>query len=240
MIPVLGVPVLTGYPLLRRMLGSVDVPVERVMVIDNGGGMGPVPGALVSRMPENLGVAASWNLIIKANPSAPWWAIVNHDVEFAPGDLEALATAMGAGVLIATLAGFAAFGLSRECVRRVGLFDENFIPAYCEDADYEWRCRLAGVEIVALPANLRHDTSATLTERELRMQNSRTYNANRAYYARKWGGELRGGETHTSPFGEGGRITDTTLDFERVVEFHWTWQEPEETTALEPVGHEVR
>ena len=36
---------------------------------------------------HNLGVAASWNLGIKATPLADWWLICNSDIKFGPGDL---------------------------------------------------------------------------------------------------------------------------------------------------------
>jgi GT2 family glycosyltransferase len=217
---ILGVPTLYRYDLLARMLASVDVPA-RVLVIDNGGSCPDIDGTVI-RLPTNLGVAASWNLIMKVTPDAPWWAIVNDDIVFAPTDLPSLTDAMAdPSPRVVTLDGFAAFGINRACVDRVGLFDENFHPAYCEDADYEYRCRLADVPIIAVPANLRHDRSSLIADPRYKAENDRTYPENRAYFIAKWGGDLRGGETFDSPFDAGGTVDEWTLSTARVRELAW-------------------
>ncbi len=223
MIPVLAVPVLTRYDLLHRMLASIDIPVARLLVIDNGGGLAPMPGTVTMTMPGNLGVAASWNLAIKSTPTADWWAIVNHDVRFAPGDLARLTEAMDNGAPLATLAGFAAFGISRACVELVGWFDERFVNAYCEDVDYAYRCRLSGVEVLAIhAAGLIHDTSSTIhSDPQLMAENRRTYPENRAYYKSKWGGDI-GEEKFRSPFNRGGPVDEWSLDLERLRRLSWT------------------
>lgn len=221
MIPVLAVPVLRP-DLVGRMLDSVDVSVDQLLVIDNGAGVDLAPWVSVVRLPSNLGVAASWNLAMKLTPRAPWWALVNDDVVFAPADLTRLAGAMAdPAPRIATLDGFAAFGINAAALALVGWFDENFHPAYCEDADYEFRCRLAGVPIVSIPAGLRHDRSATIQDPRYQAQNARTYPLNAAYYCSKWGGDLRGGETFTTPFNRGGHVRDWALDIARVRDQAW-------------------
>lgn len=234
MIPVLIVPVLVPGR-VGDMLASIDVPVGLRLVIDQGAGFPPPAGCHVIRLTGNIGVAAAWNLGIKASPLAPWWAIVNDDVVFAPGDLARLAAAMaGPAPRVVTLDGFAAFGINQAALARVGWFDENFHPAYCEDADYEYRCRLAGVPIVSAPAGLRHERSSTISHPPYGAQNARTYPANYDYYRRKWGGSLRGGERFTSPFDAGGTPADWTLQFDRIRDLTW------ETTALPVPEDEVR
>jgi hypothetical protein len=52
-------------------------------------------------------------------------------------------------------------------------------------------------------------------------ENARTYPANRAYYVAKWGGDLRGGETFTTPFDRGGSVRDWALELARVRELAW-------------------
>ena len=199
MIPVLAVPTLLPG-LVSGMLASVDVPVGITIVIDNGAGV-DVPGAHVIRMPANLGVAGSWNLAMKASPRAPWWAIVNDDVTFAPGDLAALARAMDVpGPRLVTLAGFSAFGINRDALRAVGWFDESYHPAYVEDCDYEWRCKLTDVPIIPLACGIQHRGSATIDHPRWGEANTRTAPANVAYHVAKWGGAPRGGECWTVPF----------------------------------------
>lgn len=222
MIPVLGVPVLNRPDLLDAMIASIDAPVDRLLVIDNGGVVDRDdcevidPGA-------NLGVAASWNLIVKATAGAPWWALVNADVVFGPGALEALASEMATDhPRVAMLVEFGAFGLNAATIERVGWFDEGFHPIYCEDVDYRYRCRLAGVEVVDIPNESTHVNSATYrSEPRLHQANARTYPLNVAYYQDKWGGPM-GHERFTTPFDRGGSVADWTLSLARIREQSWT------------------
>lgn len=225
MIPVLIVPCLRA-DLVERMVASVDVPVGRWIILANGAEV-KAPGTV--HLPANLGVAASWNLGMKLSADAPWWFITNDDIVFAPGDLARLCDAMTDGELV-TLDGFAAFGISRDTVERVGLFDENYMPAYVEDCDYEYRCRLAGVPIVPIPSNLLHSRSSTIDLPEYRRQNARTYPENVAYHVAKWGGPPRGGERFDSPFDGGGAPDEWVVSLERRNRLAW------ETTALLPEG----
>ena len=224
MIPVLGVPTLARPDRLAEMVASIDAPVGRLVIVDNGGGSadGVAPGAWHVRLPSNIGVAASWNLVIRTSPLAPWWALVNDDVVLAPGDLARLSESMERpGPRVSAMDGFACFALNRACVDAVGLFDENYFPAYVEDCDYERRCALAGVPIGRVPAGLRHARSSTIALDWARRGNDRTYPSNLAYHRRKWGGSPRGGESLTTPFGAGGSVRDWALDLARVADGQW-------------------
>ena len=223
MIPVLGVPILNRPDLLKEMLASVDVPVGRVVIIDNGN---VTNRADAIRPGRNLGVAASWNTIIQATPQAPWWFITNFDLTFAPGDLERLANHMETVGGIALLGGFSAFGVDRNVIKTVGFFDENFHPAYYEDNDFDYRCRMAEVPFVSLPAGLTHRISSTLTSSDhYYRRNSETFPANQAYFQAKWGG-LPYRETYTTPFNAGGDPRAWALDIERLAAQVWTVEAP--------------
>lgn len=189
MIPVMGVPVLNRWDLADRMMRSVDVDVDELLVIVNGHrdeAAGYDWGEKRIDVQHNLGVAASWNMIVRARPAAPWWLIVNADIVFAPGDLERLADFMDTadGPTVGCLFEFGAFALNQACVDEVGWFDENFHPIYCEDVDYRDRCAEADVPIVNVPSNTRHDNSSTIAS-GYRRDNNRTYQSNRAYLADK-------------------------------------------------------
>jgi GT2 family glycosyltransferase len=97
---------------------------------------------------------------------------------------------------------FAAFLLSKRCYEAVGSFDEEFFPAYFEDNDYHYRMRLAGWRAICHPqAMFYHFGSRTQNESGPQpVVASPQFNANRAYYERKWGGPP-GHETHRRPFG---------------------------------------
>lgn len=226
MIPVLGVPILSRPELLWRMLDSIDVAVGRIVVVDNGDVVS-TPAAfdrdlLVVRPGSNLGVAASWNAIIKAVPDAAWWAIVNFDLVFAPGDLARLAEHMGKEGGVALLGTFSAFGVDRGAIKRAGMFDENFHPAYYEDNDFDYRCRLAGVPMAGLPAGLTHDISSTLqSSPSFREGNVRSFPKNADYFVRKWGGTPYH-EVYTTPFNADGDIRSWQLDVDRLAAQRWT------------------
>ena len=159
-----------------------------------------------------------------AVPAEPWWCIANADTELAPGDLDRLALEMEKpGPRWVGMNGdWRVFGINRECVETVGFFDENFHPCYCEDADYEYRCTLAGVPWYSIPGGASHVGSAAIASDPAFMAaNARTYPANRAYYEAKWGGPLRGGERFMTPFECGASVRDWTLGLRRVRELAW-------------------
>lgn len=223
MIPVIGVPVLVRPETLEEMLGSIDVEVGRVVIVDNGGVVPPNdnPKMTIIRPGHNLGVSASWNLIMKATPDAAWWAFVGFDIVLAPGDLARLAARMDDGLGVGLLGGFSAFGFSRHALKTAGWFDENYIPAYFEDNDMDYRCRLTGVTMEALPAGMRHRPSSTIrSSLELAEANSRTFAMNARYFLDKWGGGAYR-EVFTTPFDKGGSPRDWELDIDRLKEMRW-------------------
>jgi GT2 family glycosyltransferase len=177
------------------MLDSVDVPVQHLLVIDNGASVMAEPLELKLsdkfakvthlRMPANLGVAGSWNLGIKSFPYAQRWFIVSNDVVFTSGALEKLATARRDEV---TLTGDAphwqAFALGDEAVNDIGLFDESLFPAYFEDNDYMRRAEFIGVNIRKLDIDLYHDNSSTI-KAGYQSKNDKTFFANQRHYQSK-------------------------------------------------------
>ena len=233
MIPTVIVPILNQPDLLRRMIASIDHPVGRMVVIDNGdvvdpeiGGRPPYPPfpTRVIAPGHNLGVSASWNLGIKATPLSPWWLIVNHDIEFGAGDLARLdAMVEPRGAILYEMVGLAAFVVTPPLLDAVGFFDEGgFHPAYDEDIDFVRRVTLAGLPRITVPFTGTHVGSATIhSDPTYRHFNSRTHPANDRYYAAKWGGEKEGGETFTTPFNRGGHLGDWRLDINRLRDQAW-------------------
>jgi hypothetical protein len=165
-IPLLGIPILNRPDLLVRLINSLDVPVETLAVVDNGIGSGlsdsselsgllarlerePPAGigqVLVARPFTNQGVAASWNTILTSFPEAPFALLANNDLVFAPGVLAAVVERIDPArpqfmPLLPAPQEFSAFAITPAAWDRVGLFDANFYPAYCEDLDYAERLR---------------------------------------------------------------------------------------------------
>lgn len=233
MIPLLAVPVINRPDLLAAMLRSIDHPVGRLLVIDNSPASEMATTALqaapecvaditVTEAPWNLGVAASWNLALKAGASEPFVVIASNDVTFAPGDLARLAEA-APGPQVVMLREFGAFSVSPEVVERVGLFDENYHPIYAEDCDYRWRASLVGVPVIDLPSGTVHVDGGSLCYRSdptYAQANGRTYPANVAYHRAKWGG-LPWHEVYRTPFDAGGDVRDWRLDVSRLRTQRW-------------------
>jgi len=209
-IPVLGIPYMSRSDLFTEMIMSIDFPVQDIIIIDNSGGdtCPQIEGAHHVKMPHNMGVAWAWNTIIKSFPTAAWWTICNADIKFAPGDLEKLYRAMQ-DHSFTLLNSMAAFGVSRECIEKVGWFDEaSFIPAYCEDNDFVYRARLVGVDPHFVQAGFAHFGSATIkSDPHLRDENNRTYHQNVKEYTRKWGGMMHE-EVFKTPYDKGGSPRD--------------------------------
>ena len=234
MIPVLGIPVLSGPELLAECIASIDYPVGKLVVIDNSpeGLMADVAlhapecvqSVHVTEPPSNLGVAASWNFIIRTSPHADWWAIANADTVFGPGDLQALSFEMRkpGAKWVGMCGDWRVMGLNREAVEAVGFYDENFHPIYLEDCDYEYRCSLAGVPWYFLDGTSRHVGSHAIREPRYATRNAKTYPANVAYFREKWGGLQRGGESYLSPWNRGGPVSEWSLDVLRLRELSWT------------------
>jgi hypothetical protein len=222
-LPLLGVPILNRADLLEQLLTSLDHPVEILAIVDNSPpGEGTLAGELegirqrghplvqaiqIARPFCNLGVAASWNLILSSFPEAPCALLANNDVRFAPGVLAAALERIDAGrpqflPLLPAPHAFAAFLLTCRCWDQLGLFDANFHPAYCEDLDYRDRLN-ACAEIDQLDGGFAHaamsalngDHSATIhSDPELKRHNRTSYALNRLWYLseRRLGRDPRG------------------------------------------------
>lgn len=229
-IPVLIVPVLNRPDLLEAMLRSVDTPVERLIVIDNSR-HGETSAAIdwdhwqgertILACHHNLGVAASWNLGVKLSPKARWWAFANSDLVYHPGDLERFAAYVDANPGVTLFPDFTTFGVTPSAFDDIGWFDENFIPAYCEDNDFYYRAQLAQVPLVGLPASPSHTASATIrSDPHYRDENGRTYPQNVHYYRLKWGGEMHG-EVYQKPFDTFDDIRRWELAVTRLAVMSW-------------------
>jgi GT2 family glycosyltransferase len=172
------------------MLDSVDVPVEHLLVIDNGTGADlhfsdKFENVTVLAMPANLGVSGSWNLGIKSFPYAQRWFLISNDVQFNPGALEQLAQARRDEItLTARFPHWQAFALGDEAVSDIGLFDESLFPAYFEDNDYTRRAEFVGVNIRRLEIDVSHENSSTI-KAGYQDKNAKTYAANDRYFQSK-------------------------------------------------------
>jgi GT2 family glycosyltransferase len=218
-IPVAIVPVLNRFDLLDGLLDSMDYPIDNLLVIDNSGSYKftrseLLTGALektkvhVLNMPANMGVAGSWNLGIKCFPHAPYWLIMSNDNHWEPGSLAEMQRLSSSENLVMSNNAWNAYSLGAEIVKTVGLFDENYHPAYYEDTDYMERMRLLGVkdQIIWSTIPLR-SVGASLTlhsDERFTERNAYTNQQNYEY----WNKKINIDQTHLScsPYDLGRRI----------------------------------
>ncbi len=209
-VPLLGVPILNGADHLERLLASLSCRIGTLALVDNSGGPGPVADLLaglerhghpwvdrvrIARPFANLGVAASWNLILRSFPQASFCLMLNHDVVLASGALELALQRIDPkspqwlGLLDGSAA-FSAFLITALAWNRIGWFEQAFHPAYFEDLDY--RERLAAdpqIECISQgpwlePMQLANPScSATLADDDrLRQWNGASFQLNRLWY----------------------------------------------------------
>jgi GT2 family glycosyltransferase len=167
-VPVVIVPVLTEHERVDSMLTSFDGFIIDLVVIDNGNHRTWEPHTSKAsniyhyRMPTNLGVAASWNLGIKATCKSAGWMIVNHDVGFGHnGVSDFFAQASPTNLVLGGKPPWSCFWVGSDVVQKVGLFHEGYHPAYFEDNDYEvrastQRCGHCAVGCCYQPSELQH------------------------------------------------------------------------------------
>ena len=165
---------------------------------------------------NNMGVAGSWNHIIKAHPEASYIILSGNDIQFTPGDLQKFDNFMTAltpeernkkGITCGNH-GYSCFAILPETIKNVGLFDENIYPAYLEDCDYSWRCRLAGVHNNDVQdTHMIHGeapnwgSSTIYSNADYRNKNGVTHGRNFEYYRKKWGGN-NGQESYKHPYND--------------------------------------
>lgn len=219
-IPVLIAPVINRYDLLLRMLNSVDVNVDALLVVDNGRSGWRFTSidrdrfdyvAVTEPPATGMGYGGAINYGITQFAEEPWWMWVSNDVEWHPGTLDRVVALMdeATGPRVVT-GGFTWGAINAAAVQLVGLIDEwSFFPIYFDDNDYQYRCKLAGVEWVEFWADGtrhgddEHGASLTiLSDKTLREVNHKTFELNKAAYIAKWGGLPRE-ERYTSPWNEG-------------------------------------
>jgi glycosyltransferase involved in cell wall biosynthesis len=152
---------------VERIWEVARVPTE-VVAIDNGSDFSSELKAKVYGYPENKGVSTGWNSGIRLT-TAPTFVVMNSDCMVEPGWDEALLEAANDGRRIAFPytdhcdgQGFAlpdqggtagwCFMMTRAIYEEVGVFDEWFNPAFCEDTDYWHRAWQMDIALEPVPA----------------------------------------------------------------------------------------
>lgn len=224
--------------LIERLARSIDYPVKHKLAINNGpfGALNEFranhPDWIVMGNGRNHGVAASWNMAPQLWPHEQSWMLVNDDVEFHPGALQRfceesdrLRTTCPI-VFLNDTEPFYAFVWTQLGRENVGLWDENFWPAYYEDSDMRIRLRLSGyapVNVFGKDCPVNHGKPQV---------GGMNYGAmiqgcglfGREYFLRKWGIVSNDGSTKFSaPFNRD-RVKDWWLNEDRLNRIRPLWE----------------
>lgn len=148
----------------------------------------------------NLGVAASWNWFIKnTSPSfcednTSFWIIANDDIIFYSTTLYNLVQAINKYpyMILGNGGAWSLMALHNNVISKIGLFDENFYPAYFEDNDYHHRMKLENLDF-KIPGTVayNHATSSTIKaySPERMKKHHHDFKCNRQYFINKWGND---------------------------------------------------
>lgn len=212
------VPIFNGYDLLNTALTSAEngtVKPTGYYVMNNGLEDYVHPDSIIAnkttviRTGENLGCSKSWNWFIKNVPQLR--IIINNDIEFFPDTIEKIVEGYITNQESAIIAPqynagvdetFSCFTMTDKVINEVGLFDEEFTPAYYEDSDYKYRCRLKNLPITLIQEAGYHHHHCATTHRFTPEQLQNHYNLthkNSVRFVQKWGG-LPGEEKFMTPF----------------------------------------
>lgn len=230
-IPIIGIPILNRGDLLVRCVESIDYPVERIVIVNNGNDEAVRASITLLKArhsnievvepAHNLGVAGSWNYILR-HYAATFHLICANDIEFAPGDLAEIdrfvLEHLDYAIMFANH-GYSVFALTKQGIALIGYFDENLYPAYLEDCDHFYRVKLLGGKSDNIPGiHAIHGeapcwgSSTILSNPVYRQRNGITHGNNFRYYRAKWGG-INGQEVYLYPFNDPTKSPrDWTLD----------------------------
>lgn len=246
MIPCLSVLVLNRGDLLQRMIDSIDFPVDKFCIVQNGNDdtVSETIDNLKKTHPQfvnkiylqrpfrNMGVAPAWNSIIKSFPECEYWLIANNDTVFLPGDLEQYHntwTRNPHALVAAANGAFNCFIISPYVVAKVGLFDENIWPIYHEDVDYYVRMQRAGISRISINSEIGYSNDGSWTIKSnpnYQGKNNITQSSNGKYVDEKWGNS----QQFSAPWNHASRIVhDWHYDPYRRLEHSKVWNHFENT-----------
>lgn len=249
-VPVIGVPIVNGIHWLKRLIDSIDYPVNDLFIVNNNG-RGELTEELnkitqlkhpyiqnikVAHLPANIGCSGAWNLIIKCYVMSPYWIITNHDISFTPGLLEAMVKSSqkeDIGIIKGKEFQWDLFLIKDTVIQECGLFDENFYPAYVEDCDYHIRLMRKNIKTQVIDIDYPHgdvnyETTGSQTWRtdfSLKEKLDYSHHCNLYYIAEKWGENWRDSNWEYHPYDtpynqENFPITYTTYDLAFIRQKH--------------------
>lgn len=189
-----------GINYFNTWFDEQQFPNTNMKYVDNGRQQVPtnLQKSILHKTATNIGCAGGWNLICDIG-----FNYYNHDVVVVGQEdarvsedvLEALVSSCTPNSLCGTYDNsfeFSTFAIHKETFNKIGRFDENFVYVGCEDNDYKYRCKLAGVDVYTL--GISHTYNCSMANNDtVKPKQSSTHNA--TYIENKWKGY-----TYKTPF----------------------------------------
>ncbi len=182
-------------------------PNTQIYILDNG--RQDIPrlstNIAITEMAQNLGVAGSWNWLVKKAISDGYkhFLILNDDVVLKKDEatINALIEQGGENTFWVCRSNFnwSSYILNKSIYEKVGEFDEAFKRCFFEDNDYCYRMVVAGVNYMfhdSLNPDVYRNSQTIAKDPSLS-----GYLENEKYYTEKWGGRPSN-EIFKTPFGK--------------------------------------
>lgn len=193
----IGIPTINRADLLNDALKKyiVDFPSTKILIMDNGNQniFQDSKNIFVFKADENMGVASSWNWLIKKGFGLgySYAFILNDDIYFGKKEYEVqeyINLHKDNGFMVGKDINWSSFIISKHTIKKIGWFDENFFPAYYEDNDFCYRMQLAGItrdQSYFLNPKIYRNSMTIIKAPSL----NANFENNRQYFIKKWGGE---------------------------------------------------
>tara|TARA_Y100000590_G_C15690481_1_gene1003245 strand:- start:1189 stop:1956 length:768 start_codon:yes stop_codon:yes gene_type:complete len=177
-----------GFDYFREKFDKKKYPNTILRIIDNGNQK--INGHQLYETKKNIGCAGGWNLIcyIAFEYLGLEKIIIGQEdaivEENEMKDMLEKCNENTISTLIKPHFEFSTFALHKKTFTKIGMFDENCIDAYCEDADYKQRCYLNKVKIESLNKSPERNFGIS---RKINKRIYDTITVNRIYIREKWG-----------------------------------------------------
>lgn len=212
-IPVFGTQTLNSFTNLKNLINSIDYPVETLSIVVNSENINLfndvrtfcenfidkelIENVDISFHPTNLGCPASWNYHFKSYPYADFFIKSDDDIVLSPGSLKSIVESLDEYDICfhnGSNTKYALFGIAKNTLKDVGLFDENMYPCNYEDDDYDLRCGKSNIKVKILN-DLKTYHISSGTSRNITPDEHKKYLANyivytEEYFRKKWSGEF--------------------------------------------------
>ena len=185
-----------GFNYFKEKFDEKKYQKTILRIIDNGNQK--ITGHQLYETKKNIGCAGGWNLIcyIAFNYLGLEKIIIGQEdtivEEIEMIELLERCNENTIAGLIKPGWEFTTFALHKKTFKKIGMFDENCIDAYCEDADYKQRCYLNKIKIESLNKSLERNFGIS---RKINKRIYDTITVNRIYIKEKWGKSINKDKT---------------------------------------------